>query len=168
MKIKMLFIALIVTTFSFAARAQDPISNFILKHGRKSASEKVIIRLSRLPLSLALPFVDEDSRRWIRKASLVEIMVLEGTRKNLSQDFEKLGTSLKRKNFEPLITIKDRGEHVDILGKTDNRENIRDIVLLVNDSSNEAVLIRVKGKFKLSDLEKIQDGIAKNNFISKN
>lgn len=168
MKIKNLFITLSITLFALAVQAQDPVSNFIMKYGRKSASEKVIIRLSRLPLSLAMPFADKEGRRWIKKASLVEIMVLEGTRAELSGGFEKLGRDLKRRNFEPLITIKSEGNDVNILGRTDRYDNIRDIVLLVNDSNKDAVLIRVKGKFNLSDIEKIQDGIANNHFIGKN
>lgn len=168
MKIKMLLIALFITIFSVSSQAQDPVTHFILKHGRKSASEKVIIRLSRLPLSLAMPFLDREGRRWLKKTSLVEIMALEGGRSELSGAFAKLSKDLERRNFEPLITIKSQGDQVNILGRTDRRDNIRDVVLLVNDTDKDAVLVRVKGKFKLSDIEKIQDGIAKNNLIGKN
>ena len=66
------------------------------------------------------------------------------------------------KKYESLLTINDADSKVYIYGKTGKNDNLREIVLLVNDNDSDMVVLRVKGRFNMSDLEKLPSYFAKN------
>lgn len=160
---KNIFAIILFAVISFCVNAQDHIDRFIATHAHKKGDDKVVLKLNRVALSFAAPFLKPEDRKWLRKVRMVDIFVLEGTRNNLSPDFKLLSKKLSVANYEPLMMVRSEGDKADILMKTDRHDNVREVVMLVNDSSEDAVLIRVKGKFNPNDLEKLQEGIAKTN-----
>lgn len=166
---KKIFVLALVILLSIPSFAQHPLCRFVTEQ-RHLAKQKIDIRLSRLPLSFALPFMDKEARQWLLKTSFIHLVVFEGVEDSgkMYSAFNGLTAKLENKNYEPLVTISDNGDKVNILGKNDRNDNIREIVLMVNDKDNDVVLIRLKGKFKMSDIDKIQRDVAKNNLVKSN
>ena len=162
---KKIYVALFVLLVNISAQAQHPIDQFIAKYSHHKADEKVVLRLGRPLLALAIPFLEKDQQRWLHKTRAIHIMALEGVDKmELAPAFEKLSKKLNALHYESLLTVRDGKDNVLILAKTDRYEHIRELILLVNSDDNDAVVIRVKVNFNMNDLEKIQHDVVQNNF----
>ena len=68
--------------------------------------------------------------------------------------------SLKDADYEKLISVNDDGQRVDIWIKM-RRDFIRELVVMV--AGDDAALIRIKGRIRLSDFENVVSNTSKMN-----
>lgn len=157
-KIIPLLLLLVVCNTGFA---QGAVNQFIAKQAFQKGSENIIIRLSPLALALARPFVKGEAAKWLRKVWYADIFVIEGSPKNLGTDFENLSRKLEQKKFEPLLSIRSEGDEVKILAKTNRKEQLKHVVLMVKSEEGDGVLVRARGRFNLQDIVEMQQRLQK-------
>jgi hypothetical protein len=86
----------------------------------------------------------------------VEVWSLTDCDEAFKSKFDKAVRSLKDEAYETMLTANEDGERVKILVKLKD-EMIRELVVV--SSGNSQALIRIKGKIKPSDIERV---VAKN------
>ena len=160
---KKIIILAFVLFMGASTQAQDMFCSFSART-RHLAHEKIDIRLNKLFFVIAAPFLDKEYRLWLRKTNYLHLVVLEDVKKTekTHSAFLTLCKKMQRKKYESLLTINDADSKVYIYGKTGKNDNLREIVLLVNDNDSDMVVLRVKGRFNMSDLEKLPSYFAKN------
>ena len=67
--------------------------------------------------------------------------------------FEECGKKLKDPNYETMVNANEEGNRTKVMVRID-KDIIRELVILTTDGGDDA-LIRIKGKIKPSDIEKV-------------
>lgn len=82
----------------------------------------------------------------------IEVLAFEECSANVKENLETAIRNLKDPRFETMITANEEGSHTRIMIRID-QNIIRELVVLT--SGNDSALIRIKGKIKPSDIEKV-------------
>ena len=82
----------------------------------------------------------------------IEVVSLEECGNDLKEQFHEAVRNLKDPSFDTLITVNEDGSRVKVLVRIE-KEVIRELVVLV--SGDDAAIVRLKGKIKKSDIEKL-------------
>lgn len=99
-------------------------------------------------------FLKEKSDRvLLRKINKVRVMVFEDSSPVKEKDLKKFNRRAKRKHLEDLVYVREGKTHVRVLAK-ERRNAIRKLVVLVQ-SPDEFVLVSVKGKLRLDDINRV-------------
>ena len=85
--------------------------------------------------------------------SSVEVLDLSGCRADVKERFRKGLRTIKDPRYEPLVSVNEGKETVRILVRMEDNL-IRELVIATSDDKDQA-LIRLKGKIKPKDLQKI-------------
>jgi hypothetical protein len=161
---KFLFFIFILLTVNQLAQAQtESIDRFVRKYKRSATGEKVDITVPGWLIRFGMRFIDEkdmegvDIQAIARKISEVRIVSIEGGGKVPHSEFQKLINDAKAENFEELLNIRDSGDNVHIMVR-EKKGFIRDLFIMVQESSGEFVLLDIGGKFTMDDISRaIQD-----------
>ena len=84
----------------------------------------------------------------------VQVLDLSSCSSNIKDDFAKKVKTLKDEGYETLVRSNENGENVRVLVKIKNEE-IRELVVI--STGNDSSLVKIKGKFKKSDIAKLTD-----------
>jgi hypothetical protein len=82
----------------------------------------------------------------------IEVISLDACDHRTKARFNTAVNKLKDPDYETMIQANSKGERVKIMVKIKN-ETIRELVIV--SSGNDSALIRIKGKIKPSDVEKV-------------
>lgn len=82
----------------------------------------------------------------------IEVLAFEECSANVKENLEKAIRNLKDSRFETMVTANENDSHTRILIRID-QEMIRELVVLTTGTSS--ALVRIKGKIKPSDIEKV-------------
>lgn len=83
----------------------------------------------------------------------IEVLSFEECGSTVKDDLRAAIKKLKDPAFETMVTTNEGGSRTKIMVRID-KEMIRELVILTTDSGDDA-LIRIKGKIKPSDIEKV-------------
>lgn len=152
----------IVVFISIEVQAQASFSSLVRQLKRES-KERVDIRLSKLPLIIAAPFFDKKMRKWLYKTNYVQLVACGGARQEsrIEQIQNQLVNSMRERNFDPLLSVRDGEDKINVFVRMKNDESIREFLLMINEDNRDFVLIRLKGHFRLGDMEAIQKSLKK-------
>jgi len=104
----------------------------------------------------------DGKKSWKNKVTLFRMLVLEnkGT-PSLRSDWDELSQSLRKDNFEDLVTIRKGGDNARLLSK-DGKGGLKELVFMANGKDGGCVFIHIKGRFDAHDMEEVrasfQDG----------
>lgn len=120
-------------------------------------------------ISLTVPSVAIDIGSWfveektdrvlLRKINKVRVMAFEDNNPVTDRDLKRFDRKARHRNLEDLVYFREGKTHVRILAK-ERRNVIRKVVVLVQ-SPEEFVLVSVKGRFRLDDINKVLDKYGK-------
>lgn len=96
---------------------------------------------------------DKETYDMVRNVSSVQVLDLEECSTAVKQRFTRRIARLNRNGYETMVRVNDEGEKVGILTKTKG-DVIREM-LIVCSGQDDCVLVRIKGKFKESDIDKL-------------
>ena len=162
---KLLFFILISLTVNQLAQAQtESIDRFVRKYKRSATGEKVDITVPGWLVRIGTHFIDDkdlegvDIQAIARKISEVRIVSIEGGAKIPSSDIQKLMDDAKAEQYEELMTVRSDGDHVHIMMR-ERKGFIRDLFLMVQESSGEFVLLDIGGKFTMDDINRVIEDV---------
>jgi hypothetical protein len=141
------------------------LDRFIRKHKRMASGDKVDMTLPGFLVRFGVNFIDKqdlegvDIKRISRKIDELRIVSLEKGVNIQHAEFQQLMTDVKAENFEELMTIREKGgDRVNIMIR-ERKGFIEDILLFVNDSDGEFVLVNLAGKFTMEDINKMMANV---------
>ncbi len=122
--------------------------------------------LVRLLGSIALK--DEDAidreaiRPLLRNIGTVSIVYTEDGHSIDHRDLAAFRENLLDENYETLLAVKENDSHIEILswGK---KEIVRRIVLLIEEDSDETIVLNIRGHFTSENIQEMVDAIEKRN-----
>jgi hypothetical protein len=82
----------------------------------------------------------------------VEVLSLDDCSEDVKNDFQNAVRALKDPTFERMVVTNEGKERVEVLIRIEN-EVIREVAMMV--TGEDYALIRIKGKIKKSDIEKL-------------
>jgi hypothetical protein len=149
--------------FSLVAATLLPAQDRGLYWKYKEYDGAVAFSVPRWTVALGSLFLDEKAeRKLLRKVRRVNVLVFEDEANNpvTARDLKRFHRKAKRRNLDELLTVRSEGTHVSILGKS-RGSTLRKAVVLVQ-SPETFVLVSVRGKLRLSDLNRVIDKYGKN------
>lgn len=85
--------------------------------------------------------------------SSIEVLSFDECGSTVKENLRTAIKQLKDPNFETMVTSNEGGSHTKVMVRID-KEMIRELVVLTTDGGDDA-LIRIKGKIKPSDIERV-------------
>ena len=85
--------------------------------------------------------------------SSIEVLSFDECGSTVKENLRTAIKQLKDPNFETMVTSNEGGSHTKVMVRID-KEMIRELVILTTDGGDDA-LIRIKGKIKPSDIERV-------------
>lgn len=82
----------------------------------------------------------------------IEVLEFGECKREVKERFEEAIKELKDPLFETMVTSNEKGNRTKVLVRIEN-DMIRELVVLTSGNSN--VLVRIKGKIKPSDIDKV-------------
>jgi len=82
----------------------------------------------------------------------IEVYSLEECDSSVKERFNSAIASLKDKKYETMVSVNEEKERTKILVRTEG-ESIRELIILT--TGDNPALVRIKGKIKPSDIEKV-------------
>ena len=126
-----------------------PVAQFYQKY--KNFENAHDIKIQGWLLKIASKFADEsETKKLLKKVTYLRALIVEESDLVSKTDLQSLLKSLQGNSFEPLIQIKDDGNHVDLFIR-EVGNIITDAVIVVHGSSS-FVLLSIEGKLHFSDL----------------
>ncbi|MDR1407472.1 MAG: DUF4252 domain-containing protein [Tannerella sp.] len=133
-----------VLLFSFVTNAQT-VDQLFRKYAKESGV--VHVNIGKFGMMFAGLFSDTGGVKG------VDVLAFSDCAPSLREELQQAVGSLKDPDYEPLVTVNDKGEHVRILVKTKS-DRIRELVVL-SASHTDMALVRIRGNIRLSDLSRI-------------
>jgi len=143
---KILFILLALFIVSPVIHSQKTVDQLFKEFSKERGVEKVGI--GKFTMKLAGLFTN------VMGVEGIEVVSLEDCEQSVKERLDKSITSLKDDNYETMVSVNEENERTKILVKLKD-ETIREIVVLT--ASEDAALVRIKGKIKPSDFETVVD-----------
>jgi hypothetical protein len=153
-KIILICLSLIISQLNFGQT--EAIDRFV-RQSKRGAKEKMDITLPGFLVRFGLNFVDDDDldgidvKRIARKISEIRVVTIEKDWGGDKPDFQKFLNEVRAEKFEELITVRDKGERVNVLIR-EKGNFIRDFLVVVDENDGEMVLVAVNGKFTMDDI----------------
>lgn len=152
---KRFFTSILLLFLTINMYAQHPVKSFIAEYRGKAKGDKVVLKLGRVPLTMASWFIRGEEKKLIRKISKLQLMALENmTKSDISTAFTKLSNKLQKMSYEQLMTVREGNDLVTVYAKSPDDDKLKELVLLVNQAEGDAVVLRLKGNFRISEIDK--------------
>jgi hypothetical protein len=147
--------ALALATFTFTAHAAPPAG--LVDFGKfvaPKSGEFVEINIGKPLISIASRIVqhsEKDAAEVLRGLERVRVNVIgldDENRAEMEERITAIRTKLDTEGWEPIVTVKDKGDDVAVYLKTRGEEAVEGIVVTVVDGGKEAVLINIVGNIQ--------------------
>jgi len=115
---------------------------------KEFSKEKGVVHvgIGKFTMTLASLFTD------VMGVDGVEVYSLEECDSSVKERLNSAIASLKDRNYETMVSVNEEKERTKILVKTEG-DSIRELIILT--TGDDAALVRIKGKIKPSDIEKV-------------
>ncbi|MEM8527302.1 MAG: DUF4252 domain-containing protein [Bacteroidota bacterium] len=144
-------VALLCQISSFSQT--NTLEKFINRYAEEADASS--LSLSDWSLQLTSSFINKETGKKIKnKVTKLRLLTSEDATLASNQDIRGLISSLKKDNFESLIEVREKGNHVKFMIR-ENRESVTDVLMLVQGSDG-FILLSLEGLFRLKDLENFQ------------
>jgi len=133
------------------------------KFSPSSGGEFVEVNLSSSLISLAAKFVEKSEpevARLLNSVHLVRVNVVgmdEDNRADLEKRAQKIRRELDSKGWERIVTAQKQGQDVGVYLKTQGKDTVQGIVVMVMEGKGEAVFVNIVGNIKPEQLALLGD-----------
>lgn len=164
MKVKSLVFSLLALLFTIDATAQRGV-NAIFREYKRAGNEHIHFIVPGAVFKIGSLFGrDRTERRLIRSVRSVRMLVIESGSPVTSGEMQKMMRRAEKSGVEPLIEVRDgRETHVAVSVK-EKRGKISRLLVAVRDG-DEFVLIRMKGRIRIEDINKLIEKAGKKSDI---
>jgi predicted RNA-binding protein with RPS1 domain len=120
--------------------------------------EFVEVNISSSLISLATKFVEKDQpdiAQVLKGLQLVHVKVIgvnEGNRSELETRVQGIRKDLESKGWERIVKVQEKAQDVGVYLKTQNKDTVQGLVVVVIDGNKEAVFVNVVGDIKPEQL----------------
>ena len=128
-----------------------------------SGGEFVEVNLSPSLISLAAKFVEKDEpevAHLLNSVQLVRVNVIglnDDNRADLTKRAQKIRKELDNKGWERVVTAQKEDQDVVIFLKTEGKDTVQGLVVMVMESNKQAVFVNVVGDIKPEQLAMLGD-----------
>ena len=154
MRIKVLTISLLALFLATEISAQRGV-NAIFRQYKHSGDEHIHFILPGVVFKVGSLFGrDRTERRIIRSVRSMRFLVIDGGSPVTASEMQKMIRRAEKSGVEPLIEVRDGADtHVAISAK-EKKGKISRLLIAVRDG-DEFVLIRMKGRIRIEDVNKL-------------
>jgi hypothetical protein len=123
-----------------------------------SGGQFVEVNLTSSLIGLATKFVEKDQpevAQILRGLQLVRVNVVglnDENRSDMEARVQNVRKELESKGWERIVTAQEKGQDVGVYLKTQNKDTVQGVVVLVLDGRNQAVFVNVVGDIKPDQL----------------
>jgi hypothetical protein len=120
--------------------------------------EFVEVNVTSSLISLATKFLEKDQpdvAKVLQGLKLVHVNVIglnEENRPDIQERVQGIRKDLETKGWERIVKVQDKGQDVGIYLKTQNKDTVQGLVVVVIDGGKEAVFVNVVGDIKPEQL----------------
>lgn len=137
-----------------------PAQDFGLYWKYKDYDGAIAVSVPRWATFLGASFLDQkEDRKLVRKVRKVRVLFFEGQSPFSQKDLKRFAKKAKRRGLDELVMVRSGKTYVNILAK-ERRGAIKKVVVLVKSPEGSGI-VSVKGKFKLSELNRVIEKSAK-------
>lgn len=160
---KNLIIIFTILIIPICANSQSSINHFYKKHKRSENVVKFTVPgwLVNIASSIVASTTDDEQEKkaikLAKKIKKLKLLVMENENTVKKQDYKNLIIDLKDNSFEDLLVVNSEGTKVNMLIR-EKKGKIKNFLLLVNDEE-EFVMISIKSKLKIEDLQQLIDSL---------
>ena len=123
-----------------------------------SSGQFVEVNLTSSLIGLATKFVEKDQpevAQVLKGLQLVRVNVVglnDENRSDMEARVQSVRKDLDTKGWERIVTAQEKGQDVGVYLKSQNKETVQGVVVLVLDGKNQAVFVNVVGDIKPDQL----------------
>lgn len=128
-----------------------------------SGREFVEVNISGNVLSLATKFLEKDQpdvAQVLKGLQLVHVNVIgldDQNRSDVEARVQNIRKDLEAKGWERIVKVQEKGQDVGVYLKTQNKDTVQGLAVVVIDGGKEAVLVNVVGDIKPDQLSMLGD-----------
>jgi len=145
---KKLLILLFAASLTLASCTDNPpgVNKAFLKYGHKGGITSVTVPGFVIRLAASFADIEDEEKELLRSIDKVKVLAVDDHYLNEEIDLHgEFYNSINRDGeFEELLAVRDASENVTIFGKMDDRDIIREMVILVGGDDN--ALVYIKGR----------------------
>lgn len=148
---KRISIIFIVFAFLFVACSSDPaVNKAFSKYSGKDGITSITVPGFAVRAATMFADLDPKEKEILSKVELVKVLAVENEAQYNKLNFHKEFASLVTADYEPLLSVKDGKDNVDVMAKMINEKEISDLLVIVGGNDN--VIIYLKGEFDLDEI----------------
>ena len=123
-----------------------------------SGGQFVEVNITSSLISLATKFLEKDQpdvAQVLRGLQLVHVNVIAVDDQNRSDIESRIATvrkDLEGKGWERIVSVQEKAQDVGVYLKTQNKDTVQGLVVVVKDGNNQAVFVNVVGDIKPEQL----------------
>jgi hypothetical protein len=123
-----------------------------------SGGEFVEVNVTSSLISLATKFLEKDQpdvAQVLKGLQLVHVNVIgvnDGNRTELETRVQAIRKDLEAKGWERIVKVREKAQDVGVYLKTQNKDTVQGLVVVVIDGDKEAVFVNVVGDIKPEQL----------------
>ena len=119
------------------------------------------VYISKAMFEMVPAFLDQEDIDLKNMAGKLDgLQILTTSKKELTKQMRDEFKSLITKDHTELMRVKDSGTNVNFYARQD-KDLIKELVMLVNESDSSFVAIQILGKFTLDDVKQITESVNK-------
>lgn len=147
--LRLLFFILLTATI-FRVEAQDR----WLYWKYKDFDGGINFSIPRLLIGTGAAFLEErEDRKMMRRLHKVRTLIFEEGSPLSERDIRKFTRKARRRHLDEILTVREGKTHVRILAK-ERRSVLRKVVVFVSSPEDGFVMVSLKGKLRLDDINK--------------
>ncbi|HFC00422.1 MAG TPA: DUF4252 domain-containing protein [Phaeodactylibacter sp.] len=157
---KNLLLFALILTLPFGVQSQNrSIKNFYHKYKKQENTRHFMLPgfLVWFGTGLANEMTtDEETKvllKFAKKFKTMRMLTMEEENQVSSEDLQQLISGAKKSNYEELISVRENGQHIFIMGRG-KKDKLKNLLILVS-SEDSFVMINAKTKVKVKDLNRL-------------
>ena len=153
---KRIVFVLLISALILAGCSSDPVINKAFsKYSGKQGVTSVTIPGFAVHAVSWFAELEPREEKLLQKVDLVKVLVIEDEASFSKVNFQKEFSRYLTGDYQPLMSVKDGKQDVNILAKMKSEEDITDLLIVVGGSEN--AMIYVKGDFNLTEIAEETD-----------
>lgn len=142
----------------FVAAQKSPVDKLMKKYGEMEEFTKISIRGNIFKLACKFGAQDDETKKLLSQLTGISILIKSGDSgktnffKELNQD-----DFFKKNAYETLLEVTEKDQIIRFLGKEESDGKLSELLLIIGGREN--VLINIKGKIDLENIEKLSSAI---------
>lgn len=152
MKKHIIYIALLLFLSIQNLVAQDKLFNQLANNDNVTVVYISKALLDMMP-NLEATAGNADLKKLANKLEQIEIYTCDDDKKTVTLMQTEMTALLQDKAYASLMSIKDKGQHVNFFGYKQN-DRFKDLIMTVNEGSSSTI-IRIKGNFTSEDVKSV-------------